>query len=120
VHTLADWLAPSFPVLHALADAQWFQVFFTAFMVVFLLYLIGMISTHVLGQKIFQFFDNTMNRIPLVKMVYGSVHKLVKTFQQTPENGLQRVVLIDFPTPEMKTVGLVMRMIKDKDTGHSL
>jgi uncharacterized membrane protein len=37
-----------------------------------------------------------------------------------PKGDVQRVVLINFPTPEMKTVGLVTRTFRDKDTGREL
>ncbi len=42
---------------------------------------------------------------------------LVSVLEKKPE-GLQRVVLIDFPSSEMKAVGLVTRTIKDEDSGR--
>ena len=39
--------------------------------------------------------------------------------QKKPDK-VQRVVLIPFPTPEMKTVGFVTRVLQDKDTGLEL
>jgi uncharacterized membrane protein len=39
--------------------------------------------------------------------------------QQKPDK-VQRVVLIPFPTPEMKTVGFVTRVLHDKATGEEL
>jgi uncharacterized membrane protein len=43
----------------------------------------------------------------------------VTVLQQEPE-GLRRVVLIPYPTPEMKTVGFVTRTLKDVTTGEEL
>lgn len=39
--------------------------------------------------------------------------------QQKPEQ-LQRVVLIEFPSSQMKTVGFVTRVMQDEVTGQSL
>jgi uncharacterized membrane protein len=39
---------------------------------------------------------------------------------QTKPDGTQRVVLIDFPSPEMKTIGLVTRVLKDARTGEEV
>ncbi len=60
-----------------------------------------------------------MHKIPLVQTVYGSVKKLIGVLQQQPE-GTQRVVLIGFPSPEMKTVGFVTRQFRDEKTGQEL
>ena len=64
-------------------------------------------------------FDAIINRIPLAHQIYGGAKKLVTSFQEKPE-GVQRVVLINFPSPEMKTVGLVTRTLIDSDTGDTL
>ncbi len=45
--------------------------------------------------------------------------KLLTVIEPKPE-GVQRVVFIDFPSPEMKTVGLVTRTLTDDVTGREL
>src|SRR5262249_23363890 len=45
--------------------------------------------------------------------------QLVASFQDKP-SGLQRVVLIEFPSPEMKTVGIVTRVFNDAETGEEI
>ena len=80
---------------------------------------LGWLATKVIGRQLLALFDWLMDRIPLVKTIYGSTKKLLATFQTKPD-GVQRVVLIDFPSPEMKTVGLVTRTFEDSDTGRKL
>ena len=72
-----------------------------------------------MGRRIIAAFDQVIGRVPLVQMIYGAIKKLLTSFQQKPD-GVQRVVLIDFPSPEMKTVGLVTRTLVDEDTGRRL
>ena len=84
------------------------------------LYFIGRFTTLLVGRRILLFLESVVDRIPLISSVYGSVKKLVTVLQEKPGAGLQRVVLIDFPSPEMKTVGLVTRVLKDTTTGRDL
>jgi uncharacterized membrane protein len=52
---------------------------------------------------------------------YGGVSKVIAVLQMEPagQEG-QRVVLINFPTAEMKTVGVVTRMMREEGTGRML
>lgn len=88
------------------------------FVVVFI-YLLGWATNRVLGKRLLTYFDAIIERIPLVKSIYGMMKQLLSTFQQRPE-GVERVVLINFPTDRMKTVGLVMKTFSDADTGRKL
>jgi uncharacterized membrane protein len=76
------------------------------------LYLIGLIANRVLGQRLLAAIDNIMERIPLVHSIYGGTKKLMSVLQNKP-TGTQRVVLIDFPSPELKTIGFVTRVFTD-------
>ena len=73
----------------------------------------------VIGQRALKLFESWLNRIPLAQTVYGGAKQLLEAMRNTPD-GLQRVVLIDFPSPEMKTVGLVTRTMRDTLTGEEL
>ena len=44
---------------------------------------------------------------------------MLAAFQKKPDQ-LQRVVLINFPSPEMKTVGFLTRILKDATAGQEL
>jgi uncharacterized membrane protein len=88
-------------------------------MVVLVLYLLGAVTTAVIGRKLISLVDGLMDRVPLVQTIYGSIRRLLGALQATPQ-GLQRVVLISFPSPEMKTVGLVTRTFTDSATGEML
>ncbi len=82
-------------------------------------YLIGWMATLVIGKRIIALFDAIIDRVPFVQTVYGSIKKLLSALEQKPE-GTQRVVLIDFPSPPMKTVGLVTHTLTDEKTGQKI
>ncbi len=88
-------------------------------LVVLVLYVLGWATTRVVGHQALSLFNRFVERIPLVQNIYGSTRKLLAALQQKPD-GVQRVVLIEFPTPEMKAVGLVTRTFVDENTGEEL
>ena len=97
----------------------WFEFSLALAVALIGLYALGWATTRVLGRRLWQDFENLLERIPLVKAVYGSAKKLLAAFQARPE-GVQRVVLIDFPSREMKAVGFVTRTATDRNTGKEL
>jgi uncharacterized membrane protein len=118
-HRIAQSYESTSPWIAVWVEKSWVIATIAIAIVVFSLIVIGWIATKVVGRRLIAGFDRMIDRIPLIKVVYGSVKKLVSALQQKPEN-IQRVVLIDFPSPEMKTVGLVTRTFNDADTGREL
>lgn len=83
------------------------------------LFLLGFLARQVVGLQMANLLHRIVDRVPLANKIYGATRQFVDVLQTKPGN-LQRVVLIDFPSPEMKAVGLVTRIMTDKDTGEEL
>jgi uncharacterized membrane protein len=116
---LGQLVAPTSPKLAALVQAAWFQDLAAVVLVLVGLLLLGVVGRAVIGRRLLDAFDNVMARIPLVQSIYGSARKLVQTVQTKPDSG-QRVVLIEFPSPGMKAVGLVTRTFIDPASGTEI
>lgn len=101
-----------------LADA-WVQTAIALFVTVLFIVIIGALARRVVGQKLLGWFEAAIARVPLAKTVYGSARQLLDLLQTKPD-GTQRVVLIDFPHSEMKSVGFVTRVLRDELTGCEL
>jgi len=99
--------------------APWFESALAIFFTIVFLYVLGWVASRVIGKRVIDAFDSLINRIPFVTTVYKSIKNLISSVQKKPDK-VQRVVLIPFPTPEMKTVGFVTRVLQDKDTGLEL
>ena len=119
VRALSGGLPQGLPALAQWLVAPWFQSALAVVLTLLALYLLGWVTTLVIGKRLLGLMDWFMNRIPLVQTIYGGVKKLLTALQQKPD-GVQRVVLIAFPTPEMKTVGFVTRVLRDHQTGQEL
>ena len=79
----------------------------------------GVMARRVVGQRVLRWFEALIRRIPLANTIYGSARQLLDILQTKPD-GTQRVVLIDFPHTEMKSVGFVTRVMREQGTGREL
>ncbi|HEY0719773.1 MAG TPA: DUF502 domain-containing protein [Gammaproteobacteria bacterium] len=105
---LAEWLL-----------TPWFQSLLAVIITLLLLYLLGWITSRMVGRHLLAMLESFIARIPLVQLVYGAAKKLIAALQQKPEQ-VQRVVLIEFPTPEMRALGFVTQVLTDPNTGQKL
>lgn len=106
--TTASWLLDS-NFQHAVA----------ALLTIVSLYGIGLLASFVIGKKVIGIYENILARLPLVQTIYGATKRFLHTVSQPPVTG-QRVVLISFPSSEMKAVGFITKVITDKNSGRKL
>jgi uncharacterized membrane protein len=83
------------------------------------LYLIGLLASFVVGRKLIASIEYWVGRLPLAQTIYGATKRFLQTVSKPPVQG-QRVVLISFPSPEMKAVGLITKVMRDSGTGQEL
>jgi len=119
VQAISIMVEPALPGLANLLLNPWFQSAVAVVFTIAALYLLGWLATMVIGRRLIHLFDTLMQRIPLVQTIYGGTKKLLAALQQKPDQ-VHRVVLIEFPTPGMKTVGFVTRVLTDHATGQQL
>ena len=119
VDALAGALRPSVPQLATWLTETWFQTVAAIVLVFALLCGLGWLTTLVVGRWALRLIDRLLVRIPMVHVIYTAMKRLLAAFQQKPDS-VQRVVLIDFPSSDMKAVGLVSRTLIDADTGRKL
>ncbi len=119
VQALSNTLQTINPSLSSWLLEPWFQPTLGIFLTLLLLYILGWAASMVIGRRILGLFDRIMHQIPIVQTIYGAVRKLIGVLQSKPEN-VQRVVLIAFPNPSMRTVGFVTKILTDEKTGREL
>jgi len=105
-------LSSVFPSAGAWLGLEWLQLIIAFVMTIVALYCIGVASNYVFGQRLLVAFEGLIARIPLAQTIYGGTKKLMAMLATKP-SGTQRVVLIDFPSPELKSIGFVTRVFTD-------
>lgn len=115
---LVKVLALPFPA-ESWMNQTWFQYVLAVILTIVLFYLIGRAMSQVVGRQVFALFETSLERLPVVSKVYGSVRQLVETLTSKSQSG-QRVVLIEFPMAGQKSVGFLTHTITDSQTGVTL
>jgi uncharacterized membrane protein len=120
-HVGAPGVNATFAVLSALFPGatewlgqEWFRSIIAFIGTIVALYLLGFATSRMLGQRLLAGFERVIERIPLVHTIYGGAKKLMTLMQSKPGN-TQRVVLIGFPAPTLKSIGFVTRTFVDSN-----
>ena len=119
VEPLSHRIAATFPQSLGWFNGLWVQNTIAMVATLFVILAVGALTRRVVGQRLLRWFESMVARIPLANTIYGSARKLLDILQTKPD-GTQRVVLIDFPHTEMKTLGFVTRVMREIGTGREL
>lgn len=119
VNTFARRLRTDNAFLSDLLMAWWFQSGMALLLVLVTLYLLGLLANAVVGRRLLSFVDKTMEYVPLAKTVYKAMRTLMNSLQHDT-TVRQRVVLIEFPSRDMRAIGFVTATFIASDTGEEV
>lgn len=74
--------------------------------VVIVIYLVGVLTTSILGRWIVRLVEIMFTKVPLVRTVYTSSRQLVETLF-VERSAFRRVVMVEFPKKDTYTLGFV-------------
>lgn len=121
------WVAPLLrglasldPVVFGWAASPWALSLVALIGTVVIIIGVGALTQRVIGQTLLRWTEGLIARLPLVNVVYSSARKLLDLLQHPPGGDSQRVVLIDFPSRDMKAVGFVTRTLREEGSGRLL
>ena len=97
----------------------WLQSILAIGLTLVVLYVVGRVTSLVIGRQAFSLFETLLERLPFVAKVYTSVRQLLDTMMAKKETS-QRVVLVDFPIPGQKSIGFLTRTMTDSTSGAPL
>ncbi|MAR70511.1 MAG: hypothetical protein CMH74_08380 [Nitrospina sp.] len=76
------------------------------FLVLFII-AVGLVGTNFIGKKIVAMGEKLLHKIPVVRVIYTSIKKVVDTVSLTETPSFQKMVLITYPREPLKTLGIV-------------
>ena len=80
-----------------------------------LLYLIGIITTNVMGRKLVNWGDRVFTNIPVVKNIYSSSKQLTDAFSSARKGSFRQAVFVEFPQEGNFVLGFVTNELTDLD-----
>jgi uncharacterized membrane protein len=124
---LLDELARAgLPAVHLLAAHfpgwfryLWIQPALAILLTLVVLWIVGRVTSLVIGRQAFGLFESILERLPFVAKVYTSVRQLLDTMM-AKKDASQRVVLVDFPIVGQKSIGFLTRTMTDAGSGRAL
>ncbi|MBT2748559.1 MULTISPECIES: DUF502 domain-containing protein [unclassified Lysobacter] len=116
---LLNNLATASPQALGWLNDQWVQTAIALAATIGVILLSGAMARRVVGQTVLRWFESLIKRIPLANTIYGSARQLLDILQTKPD-GTQRVVLVDFPHNQMKSIGFVTKVMREEGTGREL
>ncbi len=73
-----------------------------------LIFLVGLIVSNVVGKKLNHLVEKLFSSIPLVKTIYTPIRDMIRNFSGEGKQALQRVVMVEFPDKQTKSLGFVI------------
>jgi len=119
VEPLSQEIAANFPESLGWFNALWVQNTIAMAATLLAILAVGALARRVVGQRLLRWFEALIARVPLANVIYTSARKLLDMLETKP-GSTQRVVLIDFPHRDMKSVGLVTRVMREEGSGREL
>lgn len=71
------------------------------------IFLTGLLAANLMGKKLVALGDNILARIPFFRSIYKPLKQFMETFFVTGYSGFRRVVLVEFPSKGMYSVGFI-------------
>ena len=86
-------------------------------MALIIITLTGWLSLSFLGKKFFEYFNNVLKKIPILRTIYSAIGQMTESFTKS-DNKQKSVVLLEYPRKGVWAVGFATKenegMIKDK------
>jgi len=68
------------------------------------IFITGFFLTNLAGRRIINFWENLLDRIPLVRSIYSSVKQVTSTILSSDNNTFNEVLLIQYPRKDVWTI----------------
>jgi uncharacterized membrane protein len=86
-------------------------------MALIIITLTGWLSLSFLGKKFFEFFNNVLKKIPILRTIYSAIGQMTESFTKK-DNNQKSVVLLEYPRKGVWAVGFATKenegLIKNK------
>ena len=74
----------------------------------FVITFIGWLSLSFLGKKFFEFFNNVLKKIPILRTIYSAIGQMTETFTKS-DNKQKSVILLEYPRKGIWAVGFATK-----------
>ena len=80
----------------------------------FSLYLVGLLGQFLIGRKLIAFGENVLLQIPLIRTIYSASKQVIQSFSQD-NTAFKSVVIVEFPRPDFLALAFLTGYIQDSE-----
>ena len=77
-------------------------------MALLIITLTGWLSLSFIGKKFFEYFNNVLKKIPILRTIYSAIGQMTESFAK-PDNNQKSVVLLEYPRKGVWAVGFATK-----------
>lgn len=81
-----------------------------------ILWIVGIITTNVVGRHLVHTARDALARLPVVRLIYPPLHKLLETVTSPDKTGFKQVVLVEYPRQGLWALGFVTAEVPQEDS----
>jgi uncharacterized membrane protein len=85
----------------------WYWSLVALALAAFLIGTVGLLARNYFGQKIIEWVDSALLRIPLLKKIYSATKQVNDAFSATNKTAFRKVVLVEFPHAGSYSIGFI-------------
>ena len=76
-------------------------------LVVIIILVVGLLFRNLAGRKVVHLWENMVDRIPLVRIIYSGVKQLLESFFMQKDDAFKRVALLEYPRRGAYVIGFI-------------
>ncbi|MEX2598416.1 MAG: DUF502 domain-containing protein [Dehalococcoidia bacterium] len=77
-------------------------------------YVAGLVGKNVIGRRVIGWGQAGLSRIPVLSTIYATARQLMDSFSGSNAHGFKRVVMIEYPSPGLFTLGFMTGAAQDE------
>jgi uncharacterized membrane protein len=85
----------------------WYWSLVALLVAILLTSVIGVLARNYFGNKLIQWFDASMFRVPILNKIYGAIKQVNEAFGSGSKSSFKTVVMVEFPHPGMRSIGFL-------------
>lgn len=72
-----------------------------------IIFLIGFLTTHFLGKRLYLILDAALRRFPLIRLIYPSIKQIIEFLFTTQRQTFKKTVLVEYPRTGIWSMGFI-------------
>ena len=83
------------------------SIVFSLILAIITIYMVGLFSSNIIVRRIIGLGERVLQRIPIIKTVYGTMKQIAETFSMSNRRQSQKTVIIEYPRRGILSMGFV-------------